>query len=109
VTGEIVRFAPSHLVLVDAAFFDAEPGTISVIESEKIGGVSFSTHTLPAPIILDYLQKSTGCKAVIVGIQPKSTEFMAEVSKPVLRAVEDLAEALVALFDPQPKPAQGVA
>lgn len=96
VTGEVVGFKPTHVVLVDAAHLGKKPGEVDVVQPEDIGGVSFSTHMLPAPIILDYLKKGTGCQVLVVGIQPASTEFMGEVAPSVRKTVKALADGLVA-------------
>jgi hydrogenase 3 maturation protease len=87
VTGEIARFKPSHLVLVDAANLGLEPGEVRLIPAEGIGGTSFSTHMLPVRILLDYLEKTTGCQSLVVGIQPEHTRMCGEPSAAVTKAV----------------------
>jgi hydrogenase 3 maturation protease len=94
-TGEIVRFKPTHLVLVDAADLGREPGAVAIIAPERITGTSFSTHTLPLRIIIDYITQATGARAVVVGIQPEHTAFCAEPSARVLAAVDQLVDALL--------------
>lgn len=86
-TGEIVRFRPDLVVLVDAAHLGVGPGAVEAIPPERIGGLSFSTHMLPAPIFLDYLVKMTGCRTVVIGIDIAGKEVLAKVSRPVERAV----------------------
>lgn len=93
-TGEIGRFEPSHVVLVDAAHLGEEPGAVRVLEADQIGGVSFSTHMLPAPIFLAYLEKTTGCRTLIVGIQPAQTDVLGPISPPVAAAVRAVAETI---------------
>jgi hydrogenase 3 maturation protease len=93
-TGEIKRFHPSHLVIVDAADLDAEPGTISVMDPDSIGGTTFCTHSLPLKVMIDYLLESFDCRVTIIGIQPKSLAVGAPVSKEVLEAVESLSAML---------------
>jgi hydrogenase 3 maturation protease len=87
-TGAVARFKPSHVLLVDAAHLGKEPGTVELLVGEKITGVSFSTHMLPAPIVLDYLKKSCGCQAMVLGIQPQQTDVMGPISDPVAAAIE---------------------
>ena len=97
-TGEIKRFKPTHLVVMDAADMGEKPGTFGVIGTDQTGGSSASTHNLPMCVVTDYLQQSVGCEAVIIGIQPQSCEFGEAVSREVAagakRAARALAEAL---------------
>jgi hydrogenase 3 maturation protease len=90
-TGELKRFQPTHLVIVDAADFGGEPGEVRLIEPEQADAFSSSTHTLPLSVLVSYLRGHFPCDAVIVGIQPKSTEFGAEMSPEVRAAGEAIA------------------
>jgi hydrogenase 3 maturation protease len=94
-TGEIKRFHPTHLVIIDAADLDAEPGTITIMDPDSIGGTTFCTHSLPLKVMIDYLLDSCDCHVTIIGIQPKSLEVEGPISKEVLDAVESLAAGLV--------------
>lgn len=91
-TGVIKVFSPDILFIVDAAFMGEEPGCIKLLGSEHIGGLSFSTHMLPLPLMLDYLSSECGCKPVVIGIQPENTEQGLEVNPAVRLAAESLAE-----------------
>ncbi len=93
-TGEIRRIGPWAVVIVDAADMGKPPGTVRVIPIEDIGGVSFSTHTLPLHIVADYLRRETGCAVAILGIQPASLVFDDPVSPEVERGVSLAVEAI---------------
>lgn len=93
VTGEVARFAPDLVVLVDAAFLGRPPGAVEVIAAERIAGVTFSTHMLPAPVILDYLRARTGCRTAVLGIQIAQKELLSRPSPAVAAAVGRLAAA----------------
>ena len=94
-TGVIVKAKPSHVVLVDAARMELEPGAIRIVAPQSIDGASFSTHTLPAGVLISYLTQSIGCEVITIGIQPRQTEFGTAVAPEVLRAVSQLAGALI--------------
>ena len=48
-TGEIKRYKPSHIIIVDTADFKERPGTVIILAPGDVGsGVSFSTHKMPA-------------------------------------------------------------
>jgi len=93
-TGEIKKFKPSHLIIIDAADFKEKPGSVHFIESKDIDGVSFSTHRLPTSILSDYLIKSINCKICVIGIQPKSLDFCAPVSAKIKETAKELFLAI---------------
>ena len=93
-TGEIKRFKPTHLIIIDAIDAGQKPGTILFLEPEVVGGASFSTHTLPARILADYLTSSTRCKVLIVGIQPRNVAFGTSASKTVRGSALYVANAI---------------
>lgn len=94
-TGEIRKFKPSHLVIVDAAEIKKSSGAAMVIQPNNIRGVSFCTHSLPLNILADYLNKEIGCKVIIIGIQPRSIEFGGKVSRVVRLKAEYIANILM--------------
>ncbi|MCM8761101.1 MAG: hypothetical protein NC933_03075 [Candidatus Omnitrophica bacterium] len=49
---------------------------------------------MPAKVLIDYLVKSVGCAAIIIGIQPKSLEFGKPLSRIAERAAERVAKIL---------------
>ena len=87
-SGAIRSEAPSHVVIFDAAEIGAASGTFTIINPEQIAGTSFSTHMLPLQILTDYLVKATGCRIVIVGIQPKLLEFAYDATPEVIKAAD---------------------
>ena len=94
-SGEILRFAPDCVVVVDAAHLPGrEPGAVELIPRDAVEGVSFSTHMLPLPIFLDYLEKRGGCRSLVVGIQVEQKDVLARPSPAVSRAVRRLAGEL---------------
>ncbi len=94
-TGEIISHSPDLVVFVDAAEFGEPAGSIKIIEESEIRGFSFSTHTLPLHVILNYLTASLpDCRFVVVGIQPEDTQIMAPPSAKVLDGVEKLSRLL---------------
>ena len=99
-TGEIRRLSPSLLIIVDAADMGLPPGTVRLLDPGQIGGVSFSTHTLPITVLVDYLQKETGCAILVLGIQPRSLEFDGPLSPEIATAVEEAVQAIASCFSP---------
>jgi hydrogenase 3 maturation protease len=94
-TGEIKKFKPSHLVMIDTIDAGKRAGSIYLFKSEDVGlGASFSTHKMPAKILIDYLVNSCGCQATVIGIQPKTVDFGKAVSESVKKASEKVAAIL---------------
>ncbi len=97
-TGDLRRFAPQVILLIDAADMDELPSTVSWIEMDEIEGMSASTHTLPLSMLAKYLKLELNCKIALLGIQPKSNDVGETVSREVTEAVDTLAETLIELL-----------
>jgi len=93
-TGEIKKFKPAHLIIIDAADTKKKAGSIVLIDPKRTGGISFCTHQLPMKIITEYLAKSLNCKITLIGIQPKRLDFCASASKEVVQAAKDIAHTI---------------
>jgi hydrogenase 3 maturation protease len=93
-TGELRRFAPDAVLIIDAADMGEEPGTIQWIAEESIDGMSASTHSLPLSMLARYLVLELNCTVKLLGIQLGSNDVGQRVSPPVLRAVDEIADEL---------------
>ncbi|MDD5019164.1 MAG: hydrogenase 3 maturation endopeptidase HyCI [Candidatus Omnitrophica bacterium] len=99
-TGQIRRFKPTHLIMIDAADLGMAAGSMALLDIEKIEGVSFSTHRLPTRILADYLVRCIGCQIIVIGIQPKEVGFGKKLSRPACRCVKTLSETIHGIFLP---------
>ncbi len=97
-TGEIKKFAPDRLFIVDAAYMGLSPGEAKVIPAAAINGVSFSTHMLPLPIMLQYLEKEAPCEVTLIGIQPRHIDQGFSMSDAVRKGAEQLVDLFFRLF-----------
>ena len=97
-TGEIKKFKPTHLIIIDSGDTGKKPGTITVISPEEETGVSFSTHQLPTGILIDYLLKFIECRVTVIVIQPKTLTFNHPLSKEATGAVKALSSTLSQIF-----------
>ncbi len=68
-TGAIRDFNPSHVLLLDAANFDGEPGEARIIPRDMIANATVSTHSLPLHIFIDYVRRSICERVALLGIQ----------------------------------------
>ena len=73
ITGPLRRFRPDHVFFLDAADMGAQPGTIAVIEPERVQATLISTHVLPLTVVMDYVERETGAGVTLLGIQPNLT------------------------------------
>lgn len=93
--GEIKQFNPTHVLMIDAAHFEAEPGEARLIPPEKISGVAVSTHAIPLYILAEILRESVDAKVLLLGLQPKTTEFGEKVTPELQKAAENIAKVLL--------------
>jgi hydrogenase 3 maturation protease len=93
-TGEIKKFAPTHLIIIDAAEMGEKPGSIRVIKKDEIKGVTFSTHVLPLSVMVDYLSNSFKFETVVIGVEPKDMGFDHPVSNEINIAVSAVTDAI---------------
>ena len=73
-----------------------KPGQVRMIRAEEVTGTSFSTHMLPAPIVIDYIKQSCGCEALVLGIEPAQTDVMGPISKPISKAIDAVVSTICA-------------
>ena len=97
-TGEIKKFQPSHLIIIDSIDSNAPPGQIIILDRENVDGVSFCTHNLPVKVMIDYLLKFCTCRVIIIGIQPKDITVGGPVSKEVRQAVKTLSGTIAKIL-----------
>ena len=98
-SGAIKQFNPELVLVIDAVDMGLEPGEIRLIPMDEVGGISFSTHMLPLPILMDYLHREIGCRVVLLGIQVSNLDFMAEMSPAVAEAVDTIVTELRDLLE----------
>lgn len=93
-TGELRRFAPDVVLLIDAAEMGETPGTIRWIQMEDLDGMSASTHSMPLSMLANYLTLELHCEVALLGIQPGSNDFGETVSAEVLQAIDEIVKAV---------------
>ncbi|MDD5136908.1 MAG: hydrogenase 3 maturation endopeptidase HyCI [Candidatus Omnitrophica bacterium] len=102
-TGDIKRFKPSHILLVDSVDFHDKPGSIVVLSPRDIGdGVSFSTHKMPSKVLMQYFLNSFECDPILIGIQPASIDLGKPPSRHVIDSSREVASAIARSVDRLP-------
>ncbi len=93
-TGEIIKYRPTHIIIVDSVDMDQKPGSILLADPQEVDGISFYSHMLPIKMTIDYLLESIKCEIIIIGIQPKSLEFGETISAEVKKSTAQIADVI---------------
>lgn len=96
-TDVISNFKPTHILFIDAARFNKEPGFKKIVDVEKIKGLSLSTHSISLDTLANYLnlRLNSQAKIALLGIQPKCLEFKEGLSNEARRAVGESVSFLL--------------
>lgn len=91
----ITEFAPTHILIVDAASIDMEPGSSRLISPDHIvNRPAISTHALPLQVFCRYLAEATRAKIAILIIQPEDVSFGEGLTIKVEKTATNLARLL---------------
>jgi len=96
---DIEEFAPTHVLLIDAALLGLKPGQIQLVAPEKV--VDFSTltsHVLPLRVFCEYVNKVTRAKIALLLVEPNRTEFGEGLSIEVAETADTLTKILLKLL-----------
>ena len=70
-TLDVKRNKPKNLIIIDAVEMNLKPGKIRIIPKEKISVMHISTHGIPIPVLIGYLESYVK-DIFFIGIQPKT-------------------------------------
>ena len=93
-TGDIRKFQPDHVIIIDACVASKKPGTIYIVEPNKIKDEDISTHRMSLSMLVKFLEETIGCKTIVLGIEPKSLAWGTTISVPVQKAIITLSDYL---------------
>jgi len=96
--GEIRRFSPSHVLMIDAAHFEGRPGEARLVKPEMISGISISTHNVPLFVLAEVIEKTVGARVMLLAIQPRRIGFGEEMSVDVQRSARRIARMLLEIL-----------
>jgi hydrogenase 3 maturation protease len=84
---QVRELKPESVLVVDAADMDLEPGSIRLIQAEKLDDpFLMTTHTLPLSFLIEALREFVP-KVDLLGIQPHTVAFGYPMSEAVRGAV----------------------
>src|SRR5208337_63602 len=90
---------PDTIVLIDCVDLQSAPGSVALLEKDETVAYSPSTHRVPMGLIVDYLERTTHARILLIGIQPQQTDFLQPISADVLSSVEVVARVLNEIFE----------
>ena len=93
-TGEIKKFKPTHLLIIDAADIGRKAGSVTMLCAKDIAGATFSTHRLPLKMLAEYFRLTSDCAIFIIAIQPKSIKVSDKVCDEVKVAAKKIKQSL---------------
>ncbi|MCX5693094.1 MAG: hydrogenase 3 maturation endopeptidase HyCI [Candidatus Omnitrophica bacterium] len=94
-TGVITRLKPDTIVMVDAIYFEGEPGEIRIFSGEDLRSGKISTHDVSPKLLIEYLKESTKADIYVLGIKPEANRFGEGLSKSVRNSLEELERCLL--------------
>lgn len=97
-TIEIRNLKPSHMIIIDAVEFEANPGEMLIIQKEQIDTFNVSTHSMPISFIINYIEETIGTEVMTIGIQPKEMEKIGIISDEIKESVEELTDMIVEII-----------
>ena len=97
-TGVIRDFAPTHVLMIDAAHFKGKPGEGRIIPIQSIADTTVSTHNLPLTIFADFIKESMCSKVALLGIQVIDIGMGEGLTQGVTRGAKKIAEILTEIL-----------
>ncbi len=93
---QIIDFDPTHILLIDAAVLDLEPGDSRLIEPKQLAMFpALSTHALPLRIFCEYLAETTKAKITLLLIKPKTGDFGEGLTPEVEASAKEIVDLLL--------------
>ena len=93
-TGQIRRFGPDVVLLVDMALMGKNPGDICWVPWEETSGLSASSHTMPLYMLGRYLTTELGCEVALIGIEPQNTHLDEPLTAVAQQAVKEVVQGI---------------
>ena len=94
-TGVVTGLKPDTIVMVDAVYFEGEPGEIKIFSGEDLRSGKISTHDVSPKLLIEYLKESTKADIYVLGIKPQSNKLGEELSLCVKLSLDNLSKMLL--------------
>lgn len=91
---QVVDQQPDTVVLIDSVDLNSAPGSVALLDKDQTAAYWPSTHRVPISLLMDYLERETHARVLLIAIQPQQTDFSQPMSAPVSMSVKTIASAL---------------
>jgi hydrogenase maturation protease len=81
---------PEVVLIIVALELGAEPGCLVLLDVDRLRAIENFTRNPGLAFLALMIQDGTGAEVILVGIQPETTTFASELSKPVLQTLLNL-------------------
>jgi len=101
---DILKFKPSHLIIVDAVEVKRKPGDLIIARlDDVVDDVALSTHKLPLTLLVKYLRlMGFNGEVVLVGVQPGDLSFGETPTPEVKKAIHIVTDLLKTVLSSKP-------
>ena len=101
---DILKFKPSHLIIVDAVEVKRKPGDLIIARfDDVVDDATLSTHKLPLTLLVKYLKlMGFNGEVVLVGVQPGDLSFGETPTPEVKKAIHIVTDLLKTVLSSKP-------
>jgi len=97
--GQIAKFNPSHVLLIDAGMLGLEPGQAKLVDVKQLAIYpAISTHALPLRIFCELVEEMTKAKIALLAIQPKNVDFGEGLSPELEKTANQITRILLRIL-----------
>ncbi len=97
--GQIAKFNPSHVLLIDAGMLGLEPGQAKLVDVKQLAMYpAISTHALPLRIFCELVEEMTRAKIALLAIQPKDVDFGEGLSPELEKTANQITRILIGIL-----------
>ena len=97
--GQIAKFNPSHVLLIDAGMLGLEPGQARLVDVKQLAMYpAISTHALPLRIFCELVEEMTKAKIALLAIQPKDVDFGEGLSPELEKTANQITRILLGIL-----------
>lgn len=94
-TGVVAGLKPDTIIMVDAVYFEGEPGEIKIFSGEDLRSGKISTHDVSPKLLIEYLKESTKADIYVLGIKPQSNKLGEGLSPRLKSSLDTLSQTLL--------------
>jgi hydrogenase 3 maturation protease len=85
---------PDTVMLIDSVDLGSAPGSVALLDKDRTTGYYPSTHRVPVQLLVNYLERTTRARILLLAIQPRQTGFLQAMSAEVSSSVEAITDVL---------------